>query len=1031
FRNVFPLHGYDTGGKASASKQLSEDPEGQVHAGEREDAGAGATSSHENGAHESQRPSSEDPHTLKDGGDRESREYPQAIRRSRSGRPLRSTVQYDERSSRGSSPDNHSASESQEQPLYGRRTRSSYHPHQGDFVEGEDRDLNHPERSEQESGREHENDMHGNMDGRHQGNSRYGDGNQDELVSDDDRAGDDDDGFGEEDGDDGNNEGSETNSSKNDDGSEPLNISMYGSPSLVKVRSMFIDKLYKMVEDPAIQHLISWAKDGDMFYVYNCIELSSSVLPKFFKHNNWQSFVRQLNKESTMNRRNPETQRWQFYHPDFQRDRPHLRNNIKRKSARSGNIAPTFSRVVFERDKGYYVQQESPSSRAPSFNNNVQGGGHHSRTHNSNNPQGQRVLGHMHGGPGGLATGPHHYSTHPSSTVHRSPHDPAHRLSVTKQLSEHGRAAPAGHPASDGMHSREDKDIVMSSRHHLPPAHHQQPRRDHEPQPHPHHQYYAGASPYRHQQPPPQQGYGSPHQRQHSYAGPPSQAHYSPEQGYSHESQVFTSPQPAPQELLHPAQPPTSAVGVGRSTYPGHGPSGGSGAGAGRDSGGYTDHGTMLTGGHFRSQSAPGLDPRRGGDSARGPHPFSQQDSTQPPHSPPPSQHPNSQSYYQREPYPSTHGHQQPLPPPPPPPHGRHHGSFHEDTAVKAQPGSDSGSLTVGDGFSPSSNRGSLSKHPSSPKGHAQPHAGATPTANAPPTRAPYQYVDQQPLHRHDHTPVHRKSSGDQDDLHRRYSPPGQSSPSQQQHPHHGPVDPAHIGESMPTAPRMDTQGVTSVGSVDNTHPSPHDPIPRAAVKHLEDRLAFVEDSYMSLRRFAQELQNIQASQDQTIAWMRDRIDYLTEASTPRDVIMSPPLGQAGVVPSKRKAEPGSGDLRDWSRRGPPLSDQQHAQGYPRQGGVGGAPASGSSPSLPPSGGALSSSGGGSGAPGDRTGSRYEAPGYHSSFNPVHHSSQVLASGPGPRLSPPSHHGQHRSPPINASGNAHYQKAPITGMLHD
>ncbi|KAG0202670.1 hypothetical protein BGX28_004897 [Mortierella sp. GBA30] len=309
----------------------------------------------------------------------------QAVRRSRSGRLLRTTVQYDERSSRESSPEQISESQSS----LSRRTRASLRKRDGGISEenGVDASKHQAHSHNQPTGRspvsenaacQIENiDNEGSTrspdsDERGQG-LEYMEDNRDELATDEEQ---DDDVYG-DDGEDGRNEeGSEsmdTNSSKNDDGGEPLVVSMYGSPSLVKVRSMFIDKLYKMVEDPSIQHLISWAKEGDMFYVFNCIELSTSVLPKFFKHNNWQSFVRQLNmygfhkiyrydrEESTMNRRNPETQRWQFYHPDFQRDQPHLRSKIKRKSARSINVAPTFSRVVFERDRGYYVQQESPA----------------------------------------------------------------------------------------------------------------------------------------------------------------------------------------------------------------------------------------------------------------------------------------------------------------------------------------------------------------------------------------------------------------------------------------------------------------------------------------------------------------------------------------------------------------------------------------------------------------------------------------------------------------------------------------------
>ncbi|KAF9274879.1 hypothetical protein BGZ68_000281 [Mortierella alpina] len=120
------------------------------------------------------------------------------------------------------------------------------------------------------------------------------DGHDGEAMSDDDNLEDDE----SEENEEGSSTSKDNNSTtaKSEEGSDSLVIAMYGARRpAVKVRSMFVDKLFKMVEDPTIQHLISWAKEGDMFYVYNCIKLSDTILPKFFKHNNWQSFVRQLN----------------------------------------------------------------------------------------------------------------------------------------------------------------------------------------------------------------------------------------------------------------------------------------------------------------------------------------------------------------------------------------------------------------------------------------------------------------------------------------------------------------------------------------------------------------------------------------------------------------------------------------------------------------------------------------------------------------------------------------------------------------
>lgn len=196
--------------------KLSEDPEGQV---QQDHGPGGETKSHPQ----------DHRHSLKE-PDQDSHTNTQALRRSRSGRLLRSTVQYDERDIQSRSRDNSPGP----QDNYGESSRSSF-PNQGNSSASPQDDLS-PQR--QTGGSDSEG---GNRTETH----RYRDESMNAMMSEEEQ---DEDGSG-EDAEDGNNEeGSEsmdTNSSKNDDGSDNLVVSMYGSPSLVKVRSMFIDKLYK------------------------------------------------------------------------------------------------------------------------------------------------------------------------------------------------------------------------------------------------------------------------------------------------------------------------------------------------------------------------------------------------------------------------------------------------------------------------------------------------------------------------------------------------------------------------------------------------------------------------------------------------------------------------------------------------------------------------------------------------------------------------------------------------------------------
>ena len=109
--------------------------------------------------------------------------------------------------------------------------------------------------------------------------------------------------------------------------------------------SKFLIQLYEILEDENNENIIHWGEDGKYFVIENMYDFIEKILPKYYNHNNFASFVRQLNKYN-IHKIKTSLNENAFQNNQFIKGKKDLISNILRKKKRKRDLEPGIENIT-------------------------------------------------------------------------------------------------------------------------------------------------------------------------------------------------------------------------------------------------------------------------------------------------------------------------------------------------------------------------------------------------------------------------------------------------------------------------------------------------------------------------------------------------------------------------------------------------------------------------------------------------------------------------------------------------------------